>query len=50
MFASLVWWRRRYLRVGREGGLEMELGQDYLERFQFWQSIGQLYNYTFGLS
>ena len=34
----------RYLRIGREGEMKMELGQDYLERVQLWGEVMARHN------
>ena len=40
----------RYLRIERDGGTHMELGEDYLQRVTFWEDIMIKYNFTFNLS
>ena len=41
---------KEYLRIGREGDFNMELGHDYLERVSFWEDVMLKYNFTFGIN
>merc|ERR1719369_1058272 len=41
---------KQYLRIGKTGDFAMELGEDYMERVQFWAGLMDKYNYTFGFT